>query len=50
MKEINYTLEMDTDADEHKINNWHKNIVKFGTITNTLTKACELHGTMIKKV
>jgi len=48
MKEINYTLEIDTDADERKINNWHKNIIKFGTITNTLARSCEITGEMIK--
>ena len=48
MKEINYKLEVDTDADEHKILNWHKNILKFGTITNTLMRACEVNGVMIK--
>ena len=50
MKEINYKLEIDTDADERKINNWHKNILKFGTITNTLMRVCEVNGEMIKKV
>ncbi|MDZ7739705.1 MAG: OsmC family protein [Bacteroidales bacterium] len=49
MKAINYKLEVETDADERKINNWHKNILKFGTITNTLSRACEIHGEMIKK-
>jgi uncharacterized OsmC-like protein len=48
MNTITYTLEVDTDADMHKINNWHKNILKFGTITNTLKRACELSGVMIK--
>jgi len=48
MKEIHYTLEIDTDADERKIANWHKNILKFGTITNTLMRACEVKGEMIK--
>ena len=50
MKEINYTIEIDTDVNERKINNWHKNILKFGTITNTLMRACEVNGKMIKKV
>ena len=50
MKEINYTLEVDTDAEENKINNWHKNILKFGTITNTLSRACVINGTMKKIV
>ena len=48
MSEINYRLEVDTDADERKIENWHKNILKFGTITNTLERACKLEGTMRK--
>jgi len=28
MKEINYTIEIDTDADERKINIWHKQNIK----------------------
>jgi len=48
MKEINYKLEIDTDANERRVNTWHKNIVKFGTITNTLMRACEVKGEMIK--
>jgi len=48
MKEINYLLEVSTDADEKKIQNWHRNILKFGTITNTLMRACEIKGNMIK--
>jgi uncharacterized OsmC-like protein len=48
--EINYNLEVDTDTNERKIENWHKNILKFGTITNTLTRACKLQGTMVKAV
>lgn len=49
MKEVTYLLEIDTDADENKINNWHKNILKYGTITNTLNRACKLQGKMIKQ-
>lgn len=48
MKEINYKLEIDTDAGDHKIKNWHKNILKYGTITNTVKKACSLNGEMVK--
>ena len=48
MKTITYLLEVDTDADDRKIETWHKNILKFGTITGTLSKACELKGSMIK--
>ena len=48
IKAVNYKLEVATDADERKINTWHKNILKFGTITNTLKKACEVNGEMLK--
>ena len=48
MSEIHYHIEIDTDVDEHKIKNWHKNILKFGTITNTLMQACEVKGDMNK--
>ncbi|GAB4318346.1 MAG: hypothetical protein Kow00127_10360 [Bacteroidales bacterium] len=48
IKEITYLLEVDTDADQRKVRNWHKNILKFGTITNTLSRACEVRGEMIK--
>jgi len=44
MQKINYILEIDTDIDERKLKNWHKNIIKFGTISNTLARACELKG------
>ena len=50
MKKINYTLEVDTDADERKIKNWHKNILKFGTITNTLMRACEVSGKIVNQI
>lgn len=50
MKEIIYELEVDTDADEQQITTLHKNILKFGTITNTLNKACILTGTLSKTI
>lgn len=48
MKEITYRLEVDTDANDKELANWHKNILKFGTITNTVKKACSLNGAMEK--
>ena len=48
MKEINYRLEIDTDAEDRKIKLWHKNILKFGTITNTLMRAAEVKGEMVR--
>ena len=50
MSEIHYKLEIDTDEDERKVANLHKNILKFGTITNTLSRACKLEGEMVKSV
>lgn len=50
MSEIKYHLEIDTDEDDHKIANLHKNILKFGTITNTLSRACKLEGDMVREV
>ena len=48
IKKIEYVLEIETDADEKKLNNWHKNIIKFGTISNTLSKACNFSGKIVK--
>jgi uncharacterized OsmC-like protein len=48
MKTITYFIEIDTDVDDRKIELLHKNILKFGTITGTLSKACELKGSMQK--
>lgn len=45
---IVYSLEVNTEVTDHQLQNWHKNIRKFGTITNTLVKACEVEGVMIK--
>jgi uncharacterized OsmC-like protein len=50
MSEISYHLEIDTDVDEKKLQTWHKNILKFGTITNTLAKACMLKGSLTKMI
>lgn len=44
MSEISYYLEVDTDAGERQLETWHKNILKFGTITNTLSRSCALTG------
>jgi len=48
MKEITYLLTVDTDADDKKIANWHKNILKFGTISNTVAKATSFKGEMAR--
>ncbi|HCQ28740.1 MAG TPA: osmotically inducible protein C [Flavobacteriales bacterium] len=46
MSEIHYVLKVKSDMDERKLQLLHKNILKFGTITNTLAKASELKGTI----
>ena len=46
MSSINYRLQVESDMDEKKLNLLHKNILKFGTITNTLAKVSELNGTI----
>lgn len=45
---VEYVLEIDTDIEEKRLNMWHKNIIKFGTITNTLMRSSEVSG-IIKK-
>ena len=41
-----YVLEVDTDEPAARCRLFHKNIMKFGTISNTLAAACELSGSM----
>ncbi len=46
MQKIVYELFIDTDVDDKKLDLWHRNILRFGTITNTLAKAVDLSGTI----
>jgi len=46
MEKISYTLKIQSTMDEKKSNLLHKNILKFGTITNTLAKSSELKGSI----
>ncbi|MFT5353387.1 MAG: putative OsmC-like protein [Polyangiales bacterium] len=41
-----YILDVVTDEPAHRCKLLHKNIAKFGTISNTLALACELTGSM----
>jgi uncharacterized OsmC-like protein len=41
-----YTLTITTDEPVHRLELLHRNILRFGTITNTLAAACELSGTI----
>ena len=48
VKEINYVLEIDTEIPDKKLTMWHKNIIKFGTIVNTMLRVAEVKGTIKK--
>jgi uncharacterized OsmC-like protein len=39
-----YVLTIETDEPLHRVDLLHRNILRFGTITNTLAAACELLG------
>ena len=41
-----YALRIVTDEPDHRVELLHRNILRFGTITNTLAAACELDGTI----
>ena len=41
-----YTLTIATGEPAHRLDLLHRNILRFGTITNTLAAACELSGTI----
>jgi hypothetical protein len=43
---MRYELEILTEEPEAQVELLHRNIRKFGTITNTLSKACEVTGTI----
>ncbi len=44
IEKIEYLLEIETDIEEKHLKNWHKNILKFGTISNTISKGTKLEG------
>jgi uncharacterized OsmC-like protein len=44
MVRMHYRVEVVTDEPDHRVDLLHRNIRKFGTITNTLAAACDLDG------
>ena len=42
-----YRLRIETDEPQRRVELLHRNILRFGTITNTLAAACELTGTIV---
>lgn len=49
MTRMRYRIEIVTDEPRRRVDLLHKNIRKFGTITNTLAAACELTGEMVAR-
>ena len=49
MVKITYELIIDTDEPDHRLDLLHKNVRKYGTISNTIAEACELVGTIRRK-
>ena len=44
---MTYHIEVATNEPDHRVDLLHHNIVKFGTITNTLAAVCEVTGDLI---
>jgi len=42
-----YTLRVETDEPDHRVELLHRNIRKFGTVTNTLAAAADLQGEIV---
>lgn len=42
-----YTLRVETEEPERRVDLLHRNIRTFGTITNTLARACDLEGDIV---
>ena len=49
MVRIDYEIVVDTDESDARLDLLHKNLRKYGTITNTLAGATELVGTIRRK-
>lgn len=48
MVSIDYKIIVDTDEDDHRLDLLHKNVRKFGTISNTLAEALKLEGVIVR--
>ena len=49
MTSVTYELIVDTDETDHRLELLHKNVRKFGTISNTVADAVDLKGTIRRK-
>ena len=48
MSSVTYELIVDTDEDDHRLDLMHRNVRKFGTISNTVAAATKLEGKIIR--
>lgn len=49
MTSVTYEIIVDTDETDHRLELLHKNVRKFGTISNTVADAAHLSGTIRRK-
>ena len=47
--DINYVVSIETEADQNKLDLLHKNLMKFGTIYNTVKSGTRLSGELVSK-
>ena len=46
---IRYVIEVDSDETDQRLDLLHRNVLKYGTISNTLAAAVELEGRLVRK-
>ena len=49
MESIRYTIVVDTDETDQRLNLLHENVKKYGTIFNTVAPGTDLQGVLIRK-
>ncbi len=49
IEDITYLVTMDTSANQAKLDLLHKNVMKFGTIYNTISSGTRLEGSIVAK-
>lgn len=49
LTEIRYEIVVDTDETDQRLDLLHRNVLKYGTISNTLSAAVPLNGTLRRK-
>lgn len=48
MVTVDYELIVDTDESDHRLELLHKNVRKFGTVSNTIAAATQLEGRIVR--